>query len=45
MNPSLQELKDSFAWVAGYDGNKGWAKHVELSFQKLAGKLGYEFHA
>lgn len=43
LKPTKDELKDSIDWVSQRDGNVGWPKHVQKSFEQLAKKLGYEF--
>ncbi len=43
LKPTKDELKDSIDWVSQRDGNVGWPKHVQKSFEQLAKKLGHEF--
>jgi hypothetical protein len=42
LNPSREDLLELEPWVAGYDGNPGWSKHVRGKFENLARLLGYE---
>lgn len=42
LNPSREELLELKEWLAGRDGNLGWAAHVEASLRSLAKDLGYE---
>lgn len=42
LNPTRAELIEALGWVQNQDANPDWPRHVELSFARLAKRLGYE---
>lgn len=43
MQPTKEDLQETFIWLQQRDQSPQWPNHVKLSLQSLAKDLGYEF--